>query len=892
MSRAQGQPGPVGRPLSVITNHVAVKRLPTKTHYLYTAIYYVKDGAWKEEKHSEKRIRVMDKLQTVVLPAVFDKCVFDGMNLLFVPHALSLPGGGPNATAITVNSLLTGPLAQIDVNMSDNPSPSQNAISRVMIAKTAHEGISPTAVNQLIRRAAQVGAPTPDALQAINLLQLIIRQHSVNLMKPAVNAKAFFTDKEKTDLGGGIELWRGFFQSVRPTIGRLLINIDTTVAPFIASRSLMDFMIDIIGKRHRNARDLELSKTDQDFKRLERAVKKLHITVRFNNSKTKIIRGLEPHAGRFSFYNEQRGMETTIEAICTVFLTTPQAHYREAYNFSMRFPKIVGVRLTGPNAPRPVIVPAELCTIKPNQFYKKKLSEDMTAKAVKWSTLKPVDRKRKIEQGLQGDVPSPIAHYQQSSYVRDAGMEIGRQLESVQGRMLPPPQLYYGRDASERPTNGQWNMVRKHLAEPRTMDNWAIVNFAEQLPVGVVNSLVVSLARACGDIDVQAPISTQPFFGTGQNIEKPMKEALNILRRDRPALILVFLPSNAKGIRQGVKHFGDIVHGVITQCVRQNKVEKANNQYFNNVAIKLNARLGGAMAQVRSDTMNQIKAKPYMIVGADVSHPAPGQMRPSMISVVYSTDADATRYSAITDIQEARTERIEGMRKYAYEAVVGFARRNNPDGKIKVFPVRLIIYRDGISEGEFAHVATQEVQEFKAGIDDALNEFKAQGRAQPDLAGPLITYIVVGKRHHVVFFPQQSSDSDGRTGNLPSGFVTDSGLDSPFAPDFFLQSHSAIQGTSRSSHYVVLHDENWGFGNIDAIKQLSFHLCHTYAKATRAVSIPAPVYYADLACARGAFHFAGNEYESDTGASEVDLSVWRQHFCAAHRNLKNMMYFL
>ena len=70
-------------------------------------------------------------------------------------------------------------------------------------------------------------------------------------MKPAVNNKAYFTETGKEAIGNGIELRRGYFQcvsglltvhvhilhnslcdrSVRPTIGRLLINIDTTIAP-------------------------------------------------------------------------------------------------------------------------------------------------------------------------------------------------------------------------------------------------------------------------------------------------------------------------------------------------------------------------------------------------------------------------------------------------------------------------------------------------------------------------------------------------------------------------------------------------------------------------------------------------------------------------------------
>jgi eukaryotic translation initiation factor 2C len=63
------------------------------------------------------------------------------------------------------------------------------------------------------------------------------------------NGRAYFTNAETLALGGGIELWRGFFQSVpmfalpnkslqflrlrrsvRPTLGRMLVNVDTAMA--------------------------------------------------------------------------------------------------------------------------------------------------------------------------------------------------------------------------------------------------------------------------------------------------------------------------------------------------------------------------------------------------------------------------------------------------------------------------------------------------------------------------------------------------------------------------------------------------------------------------------------------------------------------------------------
>lgn len=70
------------------------------------------------------------------------------------------------------------------------------------------------------------------------------------------------------------------------------------------------------------------------------------------------------------------------------------------------------------------------------------------------------------------------------------------------------------------------------------------------------------------------------------------------------------------------------------------------------------------------------------------------------------------------------------------------------------------------------------------------------------------------------------------------------------------------QGTSRSAHYYVLADEN-NFSSDDMCK-MTYYLCHIYQRCTKSVSIPAPVYYADLAAYRAKVHASAySEYGSD-----------------------------
>lgn len=119
--------------------------------------------------------------------------------------------------------------------------------------------------------------------------------------------------------------------------------------------------------------------------------------------------------------------------------------------------------------------------------------------------------------------------------------------------------------------------------------------------------------------------------------------------------------------------------------------------------------------------MHQLKGAPFMImgknpttlmiyllnstcfVGADVGHPGPGEQKPSITSLTFSYDVNATQYVALTGIQAPRLEIIADLEEYVRKAMLFYAGRNPP-------PTRLIFFRDGVSEGEYQQVAQQEIQ--------------------------------------------------------------------------------------------------------------------------------------------------------------------------------------
>ena len=85
-------------------------------------------------------------------------------------------------------------------------------------------------------------------------------------------------------------------------------------------------------------------------------------------------------------------------------------------------------------------------------------------------------------------------------------------------------------------------------------------------------------------------------------------------------------------------------------------------------------------------------------------------------------------------------------------------------------------------------------------------------------------------------------------------------------------------GTARPAHYTVLLDEIFrnrrGGRPVESLETITHDLCYMFGRATRAVSICPPAYYADIVCERIRVHRGGQ------GQSEV------------HQNLRNSMYYV
>lgn len=120
-------------------------------------------------------------------------------------------------------------------------------------------------------------------------------------------------------------------------------------------------------------------------------------------------------------------------------------------------------------------------------------------------------------------------------------------------------------------------------------------------------------------------------------------------------------------------------------------------------------------------------------------------------------------------------------------------------------PRRIIFFRDGLSMEQFEMCRTRELRQLQNCIT------KVYGDVQK--AEPEILLICCVKRHHCRFYRPDSNTKNNHftTGkenqdNPVTGVTVFQGVTYGKNQDFFLVSQDTIKGTTRPTHYVVLHN--------------------------------------------------------------------------------------
>eukprot|EP00775_Hariotina_reticulata_P009931 gene9931-10086_t len=447
----------------------------------------------------------------------------------------------------------------------------------------------------------------------------------------------------------------------------------------------------------------------------------------------------------------------------------------------------------------------------------------------------------------------------------------------VEGRVLPQPSLVYGFQGEGRNPSktvrainpgreGQWNLMRGlQFADGAELRSWGVlvalpeghekdVNFWTKDLIIRMRQLGLELweddYKLCDAIRQNAEwVDERATLAELEGALQRLKEKTARSFGRECQLVLCIIPSKPHRLYGTIKAICELDRldgqhsqqgqalGLVTQFVVAEKTDvlhpgpsNRRNQYQANLAMKINTKCGGintrlaVTAQQLLQRYFQVAQVPsIMVIGIDLTHPGQAEWRRSKAAMVGSIDQDFCRYGH--QIWEETDAGSEMLTAAPFKAALKALLLQYCQAQGGRHPGVLLIYRDGVSDGELLNVRRHELD----AVLEACKEMDGEYR-------PLIVYIVVQKRHHVRLVTAE--DTGRPISNLAPGTVVDSVITSPYLFDFYLNSHKALKGTSKVPRYICLLDE-LGFG-ADGLQLLSYWLCYL------SVSVVTPVAYAHL----------------------------------------------
>jgi eukaryotic translation initiation factor 2C len=655
-----------------------------------------------------------------------------------------------------------------------------------------------------------------EVLSYLMCLDIIIKQKA--LEKFPVVKSTYYLPENSQEISRGLKVCQGFYQSCKPTSGKILLNVDSASTVFYPNSKLVDFVFKCLGLR--SPGELKQGLRPNDISTLKLYIKGLDVGVFHRNKRFKIKDISVKPAESITFNVGDR--ETNVAE-----------YFKEKYNIQLEYPSLQCVIVN-----KEQNFPIELCHIAPNQKYLKKLDDLQVADIIKFSCKKPHIRFEQIEKNNSN------FNNKDNKHLQEFGISIDSRCISADARIIPTPKLqYFGqRDSSVlniEPQDGVWDLRYKRFINGAELKSWGVLCIGSPRDIGKikVQNFIRELVKICGQAGIRFR-NREPLidYSSPQQIEVNLKKIYHQVGREKngePQLLVCILHQKSTDIYADIKRVCDNDLKVPTQCIVSKNIYNPKPQYLSNVGLKLNAKAGGENNYVRSIHSKFVDRTPTMICGADISNPGVGGKGSSIASFVGSMNRELTSWASTISKQPPKQDIILNTKEMVVELLKSFKKIN------KRLPNQMLFYRDGVSEGQFKTVKDSEIASIRQACSDMGSDKIA------------VTFVIVQKRHHSRFLSADRNFQD-RSGNCIPGTVIDKSITHPVEFDFFLFSHSGIQGTSKPTRYYVIEDDNKF--SADELQILTYNLCYLYSRCTRSVSVVTPVYYAHLVGNRARLH--------------------------------------
>ncbi|KMQ96034.1 piwi-like protein 1-like protein, partial [Lasius niger] len=354
------------------------------------------------------------------------------------------------------------------------------------------------------------------------------------------------------------------------------------------------------------------------------------------------------------------------------------------------------------------------------------------------------------------------------------GLRLNNDIVQFPARRLDPELIRFGRNESCQLTvdkPGDWSSaaVKNPVLRTPNLNNWSILYFTRnETCVKDFLDMMKKVVRAIG-MNIRDP---RKIVLRDDRTDTYLREIQNNIDETIELIVVVF-PTNRTDRYSAIKKLCCVQRAIPSQVIIAKTISKPPKlkSVTEKIALQINCKLGGALWTVNLPLKNS------MVCGIDVYHAGVGGgAKRSVAGFVASLDSQLTKWHSRICMQASKQELVDMLQVCLISAINAYQKHNGCN------PERIIIYRDGVGDGDLDYVEKYEVKQLMNTFDRIAENYK-----------PQLSMIIVQKRINTRLFIRNRANQG--LDNPAAGTVVDSCITRRNYYDFFLVPQSVRQGT-------------------------------------------------------------------------------------------------
>lgn len=434
------------------------------------------------------------------------------------------------------------------------------------------------------------------------------------------------------------------------------------------------------------------------------------------------------------------------------------------------------------------------------------------------------ERQNNLISNINGAIGVKTTKGKEGLMINELSLKIDPSSNRIKGKLLDFPLIKLSKPM--RPDKGNFQIRTPIYDTGAKLSQWLIV--CNELDLEYASTFAHKLKDSSKDlgITVENPkiVGVRADKSSGGKVrDSDIIKAIS--SNPNTKIALVFLPKkNADRVYKRVKAYCNQEAGIASQFFTCWEPSKTDNIYklavASKVLMQMCAKLKVKLWKVQTPKDINVNGHQTMIVGADVFHK---NMHQSVTSVVSTYDKDFSSYYSQTSVQKRRGD--DTLYDIADKVKLA-ARRYVKENKAP--PNIIIVYRDGVGQGQVDRVREKELKSLIKGLQQEFNGHNVK-----------LAYIIVTKRLSDRFFTKSGNFFN----NPEGGLIVDTHVVKDNTFEYFMVAQAVNQGTATPTNYNVI------FNNTDlkaeTFYELTYNQCYSYYNWSGPLKVPAVIMMAN-----------------------------------------------